>query len=117
MSKTGRSFSMAEKQKKFAVLLVVFVHSLQLTSAGEPIIKGDFNNLPPRCEALAKEYIKRKISDLTEATLELRKCEFSYKRETPSGQKYEGTYALPEGFPCAFGSRCEWGVCECSACP
>nr|AAV80773.1 putative secreted salivary gland peptide [Ixodes scapularis] len=117
MSKTGRSFSMAEKQKIIAVFLVVFVHSLQFTSAGEPIINGDFSNVSPNCEDLAKKYIKTKISDLTEATLVLRKCEFSYKRVTPSGQKYTGTYALPEGFPCAFGSTCEWGVCKCSACP
>uniref|UniRef100_V5IBU5 Putative 8 n=2 Tax=Ixodes ricinus TaxID=34613 RepID=V5IBU5_IXORI len=117
MFNTGRSFSMTEKQKIIAVLLVVFVHSRQITSAGEPIINGDFSNVPPKCEALAKDYIKTRITDLTEATLELRKCEFSYKRETPSGKKYTGTYALPEGFPCAFGSKCEWGVCKCSACP
>uniref|UniRef100_A0A147BHQ8 Putative secreted salivary gland peptide n=1 Tax=Ixodes ricinus TaxID=34613 RepID=A0A147BHQ8_IXORI len=64
MYETGHSFSMTANQKMIAVLLVVFVHSLQITSAGNPTIKGDFTNLPPRCETKAKEYIKNKFPDL-----------------------------------------------------
>uniref|UniRef100_A0A0K8RIM8 Putative salp15 n=1 Tax=Ixodes ricinus TaxID=34613 RepID=A0A0K8RIM8_IXORI len=116
MSNTGSSFSMTANQKMIAVLLVVFAHSLQITSAGDPTIKGDFTPLSPRCEAKAKNYIKNAFSDLLEATLQLRECDFYYIRQPSTGPKIQGWYALPNGFPCAFGSTCQDGVCECSAC-
>uniref|UniRef100_A0A0K8RLK6 Putative salp15 n=1 Tax=Ixodes ricinus TaxID=34613 RepID=A0A0K8RLK6_IXORI len=117
MPKSGRSFSMTASLKMIAVLLLLFVHSLEITSAGDPPISGDFRSLAPQCEQKVKEYIKEKIDGLLQATVELRKCEFSYTRKTPSGEIYAGTYALPEGLPCAFDSTCEWGACKCSACP
>ncbi|CAN8007025.1 unnamed protein product [Ixodes pacificus] len=116
MHKAGRSFSSTENQKMIAVLLVLFLHSLQITSAGNPTITGHFRNLAPKCEELAKNYIKSAFSDLTEATLRLRHCEFYYVRQTAAGTKIVGEYALPNGFPCAFGSTCYDGVCKCSAC-
>uniref|UniRef100_A0A0K8RBR4 Putative salp15 n=1 Tax=Ixodes ricinus TaxID=34613 RepID=A0A0K8RBR4_IXORI len=116
MYETGHSFSMTANQKMIAVLLVVFVHSLQITSAGNPTIKGDFTNLPPRCETKAKEYIKNKFPDLVVATLRLRYCDFFYIREPPIGPRIQGELALPDGFPCGFGSTCYEGACVCSAC-
>ncbi|EEC06457.1 secreted salivary gland peptide, putative [Ixodes scapularis] len=115
MFKTGRSFSITANQKMIAALLVL-VHSLQITSAGNPKIKGDFRSLSPRCEEKAKDYIKKRFPDLLEATLQLRQCDFFYVRQPSTGPRIQGEYALPDGFPCAFGSTCRDGVCECSAC-
>uniref|UniRef100_A0A147BW92 Putative ticsk ixostatin n=1 Tax=Ixodes ricinus TaxID=34613 RepID=A0A147BW92_IXORI len=116
MAKTGRSFSMTANQKMIAVLSVVFVHFLQITSAGNPTIKGDFTDLPPKCETMAKEYIKKAFPDLVEATLRLRYCDFTYIREPHIGPRIKGEYALPDGFPCGFGSKCYEGTCVCSEC-
>ncbi|XP_040071548.1 uncharacterized protein LOC120844031 [Ixodes scapularis] len=106
---------MTRNQKMIAVLLVLFLHFLQITSGGGPIITGDFGNLAPQCEEFAKTYIKA-LPDLKEAKLRLRYCDFSYVRQTATGQRIVGEYALPNGFPCAFGATCYDGACKCSEC-
>nr|AAT92191.1 putative peptide 9.1 kDa [Ixodes pacificus] len=108
---------MTANQKMIAVLLVLFVNSLQITSARDPPITGDFNSLAPKREEMAKEYIKKLVPGLLQATLRLRHCEFHCEYQTSTG-KMQGWFALPEGFPCAFGSTCDYGGnCKCSACP
>uniref|UniRef100_A0A0K8RKK4 Putative salp15 n=1 Tax=Ixodes ricinus TaxID=34613 RepID=A0A0K8RKK4_IXORI len=108
---------MTANPKIISVLLVLFVQSLQVTSARYPVITGDFGSLAPQCEEMAKEYIKKLVPGLLQATLRLRKCEFHCEYQTSTG-KMQGEFALPEGFPCAFGSTCDdSGRCKCSACP
>uniref|UniRef100_A0A6B0ULP3 Putative conserved secreted protein n=1 Tax=Ixodes ricinus TaxID=34613 RepID=A0A6B0ULP3_IXORI len=115
MPKTGRLFLMTGNQRMVTVLLVLFLHSLHITSAGDPIIKGNFDNLAPDCEEKVKNMIKG-IPDVTEATLRLRECGFDYAWETSRGKR-RGWYGLPLGFPCAFGSTCDDnGKCKCSSC-
>uniref|UniRef100_V5H603 Putative secreted protein n=1 Tax=Ixodes ricinus TaxID=34613 RepID=V5H603_IXORI len=70
MPKTGCSFSMTKNRRMIAVLLVLFLHSLQITSAGDPPIEGDFSNLPPKCEEKAKKYIKETIPGLLKANVQ-----------------------------------------------
>uniref|UniRef100_V5IHS7 Putative secreted protein n=1 Tax=Ixodes ricinus TaxID=34613 RepID=V5IHS7_IXORI len=67
MRKTGRLFLMTGNQRVITVLLVLFLHSLQITSAGGPIIKGNFGNLAPECEEKVRNMIKE-IPDVTEVS-------------------------------------------------
>uniref|UniRef100_A0A0K8RLX1 Putative salp15 n=1 Tax=Ixodes ricinus TaxID=34613 RepID=A0A0K8RLX1_IXORI len=69
MPKSGRSFPMTASLKMIAVLLLLFVHSLEITSAGDPPISGDFSSLTPKCEQKVKEYIKTEIDGLLENPL------------------------------------------------
>uniref|UniRef100_A0A0K8RIV0 Putative salp15 n=1 Tax=Ixodes ricinus TaxID=34613 RepID=A0A0K8RIV0_IXORI len=106
---------MAGNKRMIAALLVLFLHSLQITSADDPIIKGNFEDLAPKCEEQVKNIIKG-IRDATEATLRLRYCEIHVVRQTSTG-KMQLWRRLPDGFPCAFGSICDGGECKCSGCP
>uniref|UniRef100_A0A0K8RDU2 Putative salp15 n=1 Tax=Ixodes ricinus TaxID=34613 RepID=A0A0K8RDU2_IXORI len=114
MPKTGRLFLMTGNQRMITVLLVLFLHSLHITSAGDPIIMGNFDNLAPQCEENVKNIING-IPNVTEATLQLRECGFDYVCETSRGKR-RGWYGLPLGFPCAFNSTCQNGKCKCSSC-